>query len=80
MLKWVKPLEMKAIVGGIVGLAVGGLIAAALIPAALQEVIATNTTSWTGNYSALPALWSLLGIFLIVGVVIIVIMYAVSFF
>jgi hypothetical protein len=70
---------MKAVIGGVVGLCVSGIVAAALIPNAVDTIVLANTDLWTGKYATLATTWPLLALFIVLGAVIIVVMYVISF-
>lgn len=54
-------------VGGIVGLVIAVFVLAAILPDAITEIEGTNTTGWDASA---VALWGIIGIVIVAGVVV----------
>lgn len=65
---------MPELMNKIIAIAVGGIIAAYLIPTAITAIVAVNTTTWGVSNIAL---WSLVSLFIILAVALLFI-YAVT--
>lgn len=55
----------KTAVNLVVGLMVGGIVAAFLLPVAINEIVGVDTTSWSGGASSL---WDILDIIIVLAV------------
>lgn len=55
----------KTAVNLVVGLMVGGIVAAFLLPVAINEIVGVDTSSWSGGASSL---WDILDIIIVLAV------------
>lgn len=58
-------MEIKDLIGIVVAIAVGAIVAAAIIPSAITDITNANTTGWD---SATTSVWGLLGVIIVLAV------------
>lgn len=57
-------MELSDIIGIVIAIAVGSIIAAAIIPSAITDITGVNTTTWN---SATQSVWGLMGVVIALG-------------
>ena len=72
-------LNAEKVTVGLIALMVSLFVASVILPETITQIQAVNTTAWTfTGYAGATTLWGLLGLLLVVGVVVIVVGWAMS--